>query len=71
VTLPAVTLRVVRGDPTDEELAALVVVLQALATAPATGPPAPARRAWAAPRDAVRRPLVPGPGAWRASSLPG
>jgi hypothetical protein len=66
-----VSLRVVRGNPTDEELAALVVVLQAVATAPATGTPAPARRAWGAPRSAVRRPVVPGPGAWRASGLPG
>jgi Acyl-CoA carboxylase epsilon subunit len=63
-------LRVVRGAPDDEELAALTVVLAALA---ADGPPAPtpAPKSWWADRAALVRPPLPsGPGAWRASGLP-
>ncbi len=62
--------RVVRGTPTDEELAALTVVLAALAAAPRPGPrPAPTT-AWNDPRARLRRPLRAGPGAWRASTWP-
>jgi hypothetical protein len=61
-------LRVVRGDPTPEELAALVGVLASLggpAAAPARGTPE-----WNAPRR-LHRPTHPhGPGGWRASALP-
>ncbi|GLY89238.1 acyl-CoA carboxylase subunit epsilon [Actinoallomurus iriomotensis] len=63
-------LQVVRGDPTPEELAAVVTVLTARARA-ATPPPAPRpRSAWADPTRRLRRTLPHGPGAWRASSLP-
>ena len=61
-------LRVVTGDPSDEELAALVAVVSALAGAaqPLTGP---ARRPeWSARHRLVRQPLHHGPGAWRASA---
>lgn len=61
-------LRVVRGDATPEEVAAVVAVLASL-QAPAT----PAKRrppAWSAPHRAVRRTLPHGPGGWRASTLP-
>ena len=61
------SLRVVRGQPTAEELAALVAVLSARSAAV---PPAPrARPAWSDParRLGVRR---PGPSAWRRSALP-
>jgi hypothetical protein len=62
-------LRVVRGTPTREELAAVVAVLAAGSAAPAAAPPAPAGRPlWAVP--VLRAPLAPGPGAWRASGLP-
>ncbi|MVA76458.1 acyl-CoA carboxylase subunit epsilon [Auraticoccus sp. F435] len=65
-TAPAPAIEVVAGDPTAEELAAVVVVLQSRAPAP---PPPPARpSAWAAPARRHRRPLVPGPGAWQASA---
>jgi Acyl-CoA carboxylase epsilon subunit len=61
-------LRVIKGDPTPEELAALVTVLAALGSAVAVPP----RRMteWNAPRRLHR--MVPrhGPGAWRASGLP-
>jgi hypothetical protein len=60
-------LRVVRGDTTPEEIAALVAVL----TARGQGDDqqaAPQRSAWAAP--VLRAPLTPGPGGWRRSALP-
>jgi len=59
-------LRVVRGEPTDEELAALTVVVAALSQRRARRRPTPVG-AWASYADAHRRPLQPGPGGWRAS----
>jgi hypothetical protein len=61
--------RVVSGDPTPEELAALTVVLAA-ATAGGEEAPAPVRSRWASRTAAVRGHLEVGPGAWRASALP-
>jgi hypothetical protein len=61
--------RVVSGDPTPEELAALTVVLAAAASGGDEPPPA-RRDLWSNPADRVRRPLEVGPGAWRASVLP-
>lgn len=61
-------LRVVRGGPSDAELAALVAVLAAR-PAPAE-PPAVVRGAWADPATLVRQPLAPGVGGWRRSGLP-
>ncbi|WP_018682392.1 acyl-CoA carboxylase subunit epsilon [Actinokineospora enzanensis] len=60
-------LRIVRGEPTDAELAALTAVITAAAT-----PEQPAEQphsAWSDRSAAVRRPLAHGPGAWRASAL--
>lgn len=61
--------RVVRGEPTDAEVAALVVVL---ATAVTAGPsPAPAvGNRWSDPAARLRAPRTVGPGAWRASAWP-
>jgi hypothetical protein len=61
-------LRVVRGEPSAEELAALVAVVASLG-APAAAPP---RRTpeWNANRRMQRPALRAGRGAWRASSLP-
>jgi hypothetical protein len=66
--------RVVRGNPSGEETAALAVVLAAKLTA---GPPTghgPARRGaasrWADRAQAMRAPLTPGPDAWRRSGQP-
>jgi hypothetical protein len=56
-------LRVVRGEPDDTELAALLAVLAAstagtgTADAPAASP-------------CLHAPVLHGPGAWRAASLP-
>jgi Acyl-CoA carboxylase epsilon subunit len=63
-------LRVVRGDATPEELAALVAVLLSR-SAEADAAPAPPRSAWSDRSRQLRRPLYPGPGAWRRSALPG
>ena len=63
-------LRIVKGDPTAEEVAALVAVVSAMAAAGAeerTGRPTPA---WSAPARRVRTTLRHGSGAWRASGLP-
>ncbi len=62
-------LRVVRGDATSEEIAALVAVLGSLGG----GEPAAPRRTpeWSRPARRHRAPLSHGPGGWRASSLPG
>ena len=61
-------IRVERGNPTPEQLAALTAVL---AAASAGGAPTPAPRTlWTArSRFARPRPAV-GPGGWRASALP-
>ncbi|MGY1673513.1 acyl-CoA carboxylase subunit epsilon [Geodermatophilus sp. SYSU D00710] len=64
-------LRVVRGEPTAEELAALTVVVAALSQRSR-----PRRRpvpvgAWASPADLHRPVLRPGPGGWRAAGRPG
>ena len=61
-------LRVVRGDPSDEELAALVAVVTSL-RAPVEEKE-PVRSAWSDRRALLRAPLAHGPGAWRASGLP-
>jgi len=62
-------LRVVRGEPSDEELAAVTAVLLA-AAARAEEPPPARRSAWADRSALMRRTPYPGPGAWRASAMP-
>jgi hypothetical protein len=63
-------LRVVHGDATPEEIAALVAVLLSRPAVEAPAP-RPAPSAWADRSRLLRRPLHPGPGAWRRSALPG
>jgi hypothetical protein len=71
VTADQPLLRVVKGTPDDHQLAALTAVIAGLAAAtPAEDEPA-RRSEWANPARRVRRPLHPGPGAWRASGFPG
>lgn len=62
-------LRVVRGAPSAEELAALLAVL----TARASRPPDTSTSVspWVERSRYLRRPLSPGPGGWRSSALPG
>ncbi|QIG44077.1 acyl-CoA carboxylase subunit epsilon [Nocardioides anomalus] len=62
-------LRVVRGNATPEEVAALVAVVAALGSA---APEPPRRRAseWSAHHRKTRVTLPHGPGGWRSSALP-
>lgn len=65
--------RVIRGEPTDAEVAALTVVLAAVAasaSASAADPPTGAgtRSAWSEPAAQLRTPLTAGSGAWRTST---
>jgi hypothetical protein len=63
--------RVVRGEPSDEEVAALTVVLAAAASAGTPATPDAARRdLWSDPSSRMRRELRVGPGAWRATYWP-
>src|SRR5262245_60768911 len=65
-------LRVLHGDPTPAELAALVAVLAAGAAAPSrhgVGSES-VRSAWQGRARYLRTTLRPGPGAWRASAWP-
>jgi Acyl-CoA carboxylase epsilon subunit len=57
-------LRVVRGEPTAEELAALVAVVTARSATRAEETP---HSAWTDRALLVRRCAAPGPGAWRTS----
>ena len=65
-------LVLIKGDATDEEVAALVAVLSGLAaaTSAADTDVPPRVSAWAAPARKVRTPHLNGPGGWRASGLP-
>ena len=64
-------LRVVRGDPTEEEVAALVTVLSArVSAAAAAETPPPRRSEWAGHERRLRRPVHPSPNGWRASAFP-
>ncbi|HET7327371.1 MAG TPA: acyl-CoA carboxylase subunit epsilon [Nocardioidaceae bacterium] len=64
-------LRVVKGEPTDEELAALTAVVAGRAAAAAAiERPAPRRSEWGAHHRKLRRIHRHGPGAWRAAALP-
>ena len=61
-------LRVVKGEPTAEELAALTVVVAALSQRPARTRRRPVPvGAWASYADAHRRPQQAGHGGWRAA----
>ncbi|MEV0285357.1 MULTISPECIES: acyl-CoA carboxylase subunit epsilon [unclassified Kribbella] len=63
-------LQVVKGDPTPEELAALVTVIAARSTVTAV-PSEPGRASdWATYWRHARQPFHPGPGRWRASAHP-
>jgi hypothetical protein len=62
-------LRVIKGDATPEEVAALVAVVAALGSA-AAEPPRRRTPEWSAHHRKVRRTLSHGPGGWRSSGLP-
>ncbi len=63
-------LRVVHGGvPTDEEIVALVAAVATTGSGADERPVTPSR--WASRAAGLRLPLHPGPGAWKASGLPG
>jgi hypothetical protein len=64
---PRRALRIVRGEPTPEELAALTAVVAAAGSGASTEPDEPRRGRWSDPAAAHRRAWLPGPGAWRAA----
>jgi hypothetical protein len=63
-------LRVVRGNPSDAELAALTAVVAAASAAKAPEKPKPRTSWWGDHATALHKPLHPGEDAWRASGLP-
>ncbi|MBD0735584.1 acyl-CoA carboxylase subunit epsilon [Streptomyces sp. CBMA29] len=65
-------IKVERGSPTPEELAAVVALVQARAAAAGKSADGPAPLdGWADPaRNVPRGVPTPGPGAWRASAWP-
>jgi hypothetical protein len=75
VTDTSLALAVLAGQPTADELAAVLVVLAARAAGSASGSasgsgPSARRAQWAARSRLMRAPVTTGPGAWRASALP-
>jgi hypothetical protein len=67
-----VVIKVERGNPTPEELAAVVALVQARATASSTvaGDPRSLDE-WADPARTVPQPMLrPSPGSWRATYWP-
>jgi Acyl-CoA carboxylase epsilon subunit len=64
-------LAFVRGNPSAEQIAAVVTVLSARAgPAARAGTGETARYGWSARSRLLRAPAVRGPGGWRASALP-
>lgn len=63
-------IHIVRGEPSDDELAALTVVLAGLTTAAQPAGPGAARSTWADPALGLRTFHQPGPDAWRTSMSP-
>jgi hypothetical protein len=63
---PRPLLRVVTGEPSAEELAALTVVVATLSQRRGGRRPVPVG-GWAERADLVRRPVQPGPGGWRSA----
>jgi hypothetical protein len=60
-------LRVVKGEPTDEEVAALTVVVASLSQRRTRRRPTPVG-AWSSYADGHRPPLQHGHGGWRAAA---
>jgi hypothetical protein len=61
-------LRIINGDATAEEVAAVVAVFASLGGA--AEPPRRRTPEWSGPRRNVRVTLPHGPGGWRSSGLP-
>ncbi|MCW2657298.1 MAG: acetyl/propionyl-CoA carboxylase, epsilon subunit [Jatrophihabitans sp.] len=61
-------LRIVKGDPTPEELAALTALVAAASGGAKAAAPRERRGGWNDPSLQRRHPLIPGPNAWRAAT---
>jgi Acyl-CoA carboxylase epsilon subunit len=61
---------IVRGNPSAEQVAALVAVLAARACPAGAPAPRNVRSEWSSRSRLLRAPLQRGPGGWRASALP-
>ena len=61
---------VIKGSPTDDELAAVIAVLTTLQAAGGAGGEIPRPSGWSAYWRSVRPVVPPGPGAWRMSGRP-
>jgi hypothetical protein len=69
--VPGPALAFVRGNPSAEQIAAVVAVLAARTARPADATQArESRSEWSARSRLLRAPLPRGPGGWRASALP-
>ena len=66
------TMRILAGDPTDEEIAALVAVIAARASAGGAAPERPSTpvSGWAAHWRNTNGPQPPGRDGWKTSGLP-
>ena len=65
---PETLLRVVRGRPDADELAAVTAVIS-VTNANTTARKPAAARVWAAPARSMRQPIRAGEGAWASSAL--
>ena len=63
------SLRIVRGNPTPEEIAVVTAVVTVAASGGGDEPAPPARGRWNDPAHLHRRPLLPGPGGWRGAAF--
>jgi hypothetical protein len=61
---------IVKGSPTEDELAAVMIVLSAQFARSRQDETGPARSGWSAYWRTVRSPIQPGPSAWRMSGRP-
>jgi hypothetical protein len=67
---PELEFTVVKGAPTEDELAAVVTALTDYFTRPRQDAPTRAQSGWSAYWRSVRSPIQPGPSAWRMSGRP-
>ena len=61
---------IVKGSPTEDELAAVMTVLTTRFGRPHEEETMPTRTGWSAYWRSVRSPIQPGPSAWRMSGRP-
>jgi hypothetical protein len=66
---PERRLRIVRGEPSAEELAVVLAIVSAAGASEVPGKASlPVRGRWNDPSHGLRRSLTPGPGGWRAAA---